>query len=156
LAERAAEIYSLLVPLVQATLIIPRACVAEVISFQAPSELPGAAFWCLGTVPWNDRAVPVVSFEGACGMGSAPASSGARIVVLHALAGILEGGQLAILSQGFPQQVRVSPEGVRADARRFHERVPVLCQIKMANVSPLVPDLERLEQMIAEETQNAM
>jgi chemosensory pili system protein ChpC len=151
-----ADIYSLLVPLVEGTLIIPRACVAEVIGFQAPSELPGAASWCIGTVLWNGRSVPLVSFEGACGMGDAPASHGTRIVVLHALGGLLEGGQMAILAQGFPQLVRVSPEGVRADPRRFHDRVPVLCQVKMANESPWIPDLERLEQMVAQETQNAM
>ena len=33
MTERVAEIYSLLVPLVDARLIIPRACVAEVIGF---------------------------------------------------------------------------------------------------------------------------
>ena len=36
MAERVAEIYSLLIPLVEAGCIIPRACVAEVIGFQAP------------------------------------------------------------------------------------------------------------------------
>jgi chemosensory pili system protein ChpC len=152
----AAEIYCLLVPVTGGTLIIPRACVAEVIGFQVPSELPGAASWCLGTVPWNGRAVPVVAFEELAGMGNAQAPAGARIVVLHALAGLLEGGQLGILAQGFPQQVRISAEGVRPDPRRFHDRVPVLCQIRMANESPLVPDIERLEQLVADETQNAL
>jgi chemosensory pili system protein ChpC len=150
----AAEIYSMLVPLAGGTLIIPRTCVAEVIGFQTPSEVPGAASWYLGTIPWNGRAVPVVSFEEACGMGAA--APGSHIVVLHALGGLIEGGQLGILSQGYPQLVRVGAEGVRADPRRFHERFPILCQIRMANSSPLVPDLERLEQMIADETQNAL
>jgi hypothetical protein len=30
--------------------------------------------------------------------------------------------------------------------------MPVLCQVRMLNETPLVPDLERLEAMIAEET----
>jgi chemosensory pili system protein ChpC len=156
MTEHASEIYSLLIPLIGGRLIIPRSCVAEVIGFQAPSELPGAAPWLIGTVLWNGRAVPLVSFEGACGQESAVASSRTRIVVLHALAGILDGGQFAILAQGFPQLVRVSAEGVRPDGRRFHELAPIVCQIKMANEAPLVPDLERLEEMIAEEARNAM
>ena len=38
MAERVAEIYSLLIPLVDSRLIVPRACVAEVIGFQVPTE----------------------------------------------------------------------------------------------------------------------
>ena len=34
----------------------------------------------------------------------------------------------------------------------FPERAPVLCQVRMVNETPLVPDLERLEEMIADET----
>ena len=42
MAERVNEIYSLLVPLVDGRLIIPRACVAEVVGFQTPAEMTGA------------------------------------------------------------------------------------------------------------------
>ena len=49
--------------------------------------------------------------------------------------------------------MRVSTDVVRPDnSRSFPERAPVLCQIRMLNETPLVPDLERLEEMIAEET----
>ncbi len=56
MAERVNEIYSLLVPLVDGRLIIPRACVAEVVGFQTPSEMTGAPPWYIGTVPWNGQA----------------------------------------------------------------------------------------------------
>ena len=42
MVERISEIYSLLVPLLDGRLIIPRSCVAEVVGFQQPSEMPGA------------------------------------------------------------------------------------------------------------------
>ena len=49
--------------------------------------------------------------------------------------------------------MRVSSEVVRPDnSRSFPERMPVLCQVRMLNETPLVPDLERLAQMVAEET----
>jgi hypothetical protein len=34
----------------------------------------------------------------------------------------------------------------------FPERSPIICQVRMVNEAPLVPDLERLEDMIADET----
>src|SRR5580698_8675678 len=146
MAERVTEIYSLLVPLVDGRLIIPRACVAEVVGFQTPSEMTGAPPWYIGTVP-------LVSFEGACGQMIPPASGRTRIVILHALGTRVDGGNFAIVSQGFPQLVRVSNDVVRPDnSRVFPDRAPVICQVRMINETPLVPDLERLEEMIAEET----
>ena len=48
--------------------------------------------------------------------------------------------------------VRVSSEVVRPDNRRvFRDRTPVICEIRMVNGAPMVPDLERLGEMIAGE-----
>ena len=153
MTERIAEVYSLLIPLADARMLVPRACVAEVIGYQTPAPMEGAPPWYLGLVNWNARSVPLVSFEGACGGAIPPPGARSRIVVFHALGGRLEAGYVAIVSQGFPQLVRVSSDVVRPDgSRSFPERTPVLCQVRMLNETPLVPDLERLEAMVAEET----
>jgi chemosensory pili system protein ChpC len=153
MAEALAEIYSLLVPLAGDRLLIPRSCVAEVIGFQPPSEMTGAPPWYLGLVTWNGRNLPLVSFEGCCGDDIPPASSRSRIVILHAVSPRIDAGFVALVSQGFPQLVRVSREIVAVDeSRNFPPRSPVICQISMLNESPLVPDLDRLEKMVAEET----
>ena len=65
----------------------------------------------------------------------------------------MAGGNFAVLTQGFPQLVRVEADVLQHDdSRSFGERSPVVCQVRMINESPLLPDLERLEQMISEET----
>ena len=151
MSERIAEVYSLLIPLADARLLVPRACVAEVIGYQTATPMDAAPTWYLGLVNWNARSLPLVSFEGACGLAIPPAGGRSRIVVFHALAGRAESGYIAIVSQGFPQLVRVSNDVVRPDhSRSFPERVPVVCQVRMLNETPLVPDLERLEAMIAD------
>lgn len=156
MAERVAEIYSLLIPLVDGRLIIPRACVAEVVGFQTPSEMTGAPPWYIGTITWNGRQVPLVSFEGACGQSIPAASGRSRVVIFHAIGTRLESGYFGLVSQGFPQLVRVGSDVVRPDnSRVFSERSPIVCQVRMVNETPWVPDLERLEDMIAEETRSA-
>ncbi len=156
MTERVAEIYSLLIPLVDGRLIIPRSCVAEVVGFQAPSEMAGAPPWYIGTLPWSGRHVPLVSFEGTCGQSIPPASGRSRIVVFHCIGTRVEAGFFGIVSQGFPQLVRVSSDVVRPDnSRVFSERSPIICQIRMVNETPWVPDLERLEDLIADETRAA-
>ena len=150
------EFYGLLVPLDEERLIVPRACVAEVIAFQEPAPMPGAPPWYAGTVQWNDRVVPVISFEGSLGRPIPEARGRTRIVVLHCLGTRLSGGYFGILTQGFPQLVRLNPDVVKPDpTRSFPERSPVLCSLRMVNEAPLVPDLEYLEAAIADETSAA-
>jgi chemosensory pili system protein ChpC len=152
--DRPAEIYGLMVPLDKERLLVPRGCVAEVVGYQAPQEMTGAPPWHLGVINWNGRKVPVISFEGCCGDNVAPPSQRSRVVILNAVSADLEGGHFAILSQGFPQLVRISPEFVKLDAsRQFDDSSPVVCQLQLLDETPLVPDMDRLEAMVAKETE---
>src|ERR1700733_5209842 len=147
------ELYSLLVPLAGEGPNVPRACVAEGNGHQAPPEKTNPPPWYAGLVRWGERSVPVVSFEGAFGASLPSVSSRTRIVIFHASSALLPGGYFGMLTQGFPQLVRVNADVIRPDpSRGFSERSPVICQVRMVNETPLIPDLERLEQMIAEET----
>src|SRR5271157_5748128 len=153
MSELRDELYSLLVPLAGERLIVPRACVAEVIGYQAPAEMTNAPPWYAGLVSWGGHSVPVVSFEGTFGQTLPSVSSRTRIVIFHASSGRLPTGYFRVMTQGFPQLVRVNANVVRPDpSRSFAERSPVVCQVRMVNETPLIPDLQRLEQMIAEET----
>ena len=146
------ELYCLLVPLAEDRLLLPRACVTEVINYQAPTPMDGAPPWYLGTIAWGGRRVPLVSFEATLGRALPRTSGRTRIVVMQGWSG-REPAHFAVLTQCFPQLVRVSPDVVHADdSRSFGERAPVIGQVRMINEYPLIPDFERLEEMIAEET----
>ena len=151
--ERVSEIYSLLVPLLEGRLIVPRSCVAEVVGYQLPTQALGVPPWYLGSLAWNGKQIPLVSFEGMSGAPLPPPSSRTRVVVFHALLGKLDCGAFGLLAQGFPQLVRISGDMLRADlAYARPERSPVLCRVRMLKDSPLVPDLEQMELMIVDET----
>ena len=116
MSAEAEELYSLLVPLWEDRLIVPRACVAEVVRFSAPEQQEGAHDWMLGTVMWNGRPLPVVSFEGALGKEVPVATGRTRVVVFYASTGKLKTGYFGILTQGFPQLVRVNLDVLMLDA----------------------------------------
>ncbi len=152
MSDESQELYSLLVPLAEDRLIVPRACVVEVVRFTQPDTEAGAHSWMLGNVSWNGRDLPVVSFEGALGKELPVATGRTRIVVFYATYGQLKSGYFGVLTQGFPQLVRVNKDVLQLDATDgWPETAPVLCRVKMINEFPLVPDLERLENMLAEE-----
>ena len=109
------ELYSLLVPLAQERLIVPRACVAEVVTWQAPEKMEGAPPWYLGTIHWSGRPVPVISFEAACGQSLPTPGTRTRIVIFVALSAARSpGGYFGVITQGFPQLVRVNDDVVKS------------------------------------------
>ncbi|MGB5625034.1 MAG: chemotaxis protein CheW [Woeseiaceae bacterium] len=156
MSAEAEELYSLLVPLSGDRLIVPRACVAEVVRFSEPQAEAGAHHWMLGNVNWNGRPLPVVSFEGALGNEVPVATGRTRIVVFYASTGQLKNGYFGVLTQGFPQLVRVNKEVLKLEAKDgWPDDAPVLCRVRMINEFPLIPDLERLEVMLAGESVQA-
>ena len=147
------ELYSLLVPLVDERLIIPRACVAEVVRYTAPDHREGSQNWMLGTINWNGRALPVVAFEGAIGKDIPAPTGRTRVVVFYASGGGLKTGYFGVITQGFPQLVRVNREVLKLESTEgWPDDAPVLCRVKMINEYPLVPHLDALENMIVQET----
>ena len=153
MSTEAEELYSLLVPLNDDRLIVPRACVAEVVRFTQPKQEDGAHNWMLGAVNWNGRELPVVSFEGTLGRDVPAITGRTRIVVFLASTEQLKSGYFGVLTQGFPQLVRVNRDVLKLEATDgWPDDAPVLCRVKMINEFPLIPDLEKLELMLARES----
>jgi len=146
------ELYSLLIPLKNERLLVPRMCVAEVIAFAdaARSRDDAAPDWYLGAVEWNNRRLPVVSFDSQRGEERKARRARTRVVVFHAITQELKGGFYGILTQGFPQLVRVNADVLGLETEQpLPEGLPALCRARMIHEYPLIPDVERLEKMIA-------
>ena len=147
------ELYSLLIPLKSERLLVPRMCVAEVIAFAdaARNRDDAAPDWYVGAIEWNNRRLPVVSFDGQRGEDRKSKRTRTRVVVFHAITQELKGGYYGILTQGFPQLVRVNGDVLGFDSEHpVPEGFPALCRARMIHEYPLVPDLERIERMLAE------
>lgn len=151
------ELYSLLVPLAEERLIVPRACVVEVVRFSQPRRSDGSPAWMLGMINWSGRELPLVSFEGAIGRDVPEGTGRARVVVFYASTDRVKSGYFGIVTQGFPQLVRVNRSVLKldSDGGEWPEGAPVLCRVRMINEYPLIPHLEKLEQMIAGESLQA-
>lgn len=153
----AEELYSLLVPLYQARLIVPRSCVAEVVRFTLPqgrgSKSPD---WFRGFVNWNNLQVPVVSIEELCDMPSIEPGGRTRIAVFNGLSDVLGGRVFGVLTEGFPQLVRVNRDVMKPhDEQPWPDGAPIICQIRMINEYPLIPDLAALEILVQEQVSAA-
>jgi len=147
--QRVEELYSLLVPLHQGRLIVPRACIAEVIRFSPPQERAEGPAWFRGFVRWNDLQVPVIRLEELCGLESVAPGGRTRLAIFNCLSDTLDVGVFGVLTEGFPQLVRVNRDVMEIhDEHAWPEDGPIICQIRMINEYPLIPDLEKLEVLI--------
>jgi chemosensory pili system protein ChpC len=150
------ELYSLLIPLRNERMLVPRMCVAEVIAFADTEkrEDADAPDWLLGTVDWNGRRVPVITLDAAPGPSegkSGRRGSRSRIVIFHALGQALKPAFYGVLTQGFPQLVRVNRDVLTLDTETPPPvGQPMLCRVRMIHEFPLIPDLEAIEQRIAD------
>lgn len=150
------ELYSLLIPLRNERILVPRMCVAEVIAFADTEKRddPDGPDWLLGSVDWNGRRVPVISLDDSGASDdtqSGRKGSRSRIVIFHALGESLKPAYYGVLTQGFPQLVRVNRDVLTLDDETpppFGQ--PILCRVRMIHEFPLIPDLEQIEQRLAD------
>jgi chemosensory pili system protein ChpC len=150
------ELYSLLIPLRNERILVPRMCVAEVIAFAETEKRKDddAPDWLIGTIEWNGRRVPVISLDQGGDETMEPTGrrgSRSRIVIFHQIGHALKSGYYGVLTQGFPQLVRVNRDVLTLDTDAPPPAdVPMLCRVRMIHEFPLVPDLERIEQRLAD------
>ncbi len=143
------ELYSLLIPLREERLIIPRSCVAEVVRYVPGPRAAADDSALRDSLIWRDRKVPVLSYEALLGARLPMVGGRTRVVVMNPLS-VADGcPPYGILAQGFPQMVRVNSEVVLPDDT-YHpaEGVPVICRISMLSEQALIPDLEMLEERL--------
>ena len=143
------EIYCQLIPLRQLRLIVPRSCLAEVVRYTPPEKPWPGPMWFRGFVSWTTLKIPVVSFEDLCAREAGEPGGRTRIAIFSAISGQIDSGYFGVLAEGFPQLVRINPEVIRLDERQsWPADGPVVCQIRMINEYPLIPDLERIETLL--------
>ena len=146
------ELYSLLIPLHDERLLVPRICIAEVIAFAETPQKPDGEHppWYVGDVEWNNRRIPVVSLDQGEHKPNPKRRSRRRVVVFHGLTDHLKGRYYGLLTQGFPQLVRVNKDVLSLDPEYVQDADrPILCRVRMIHEFPLIPDFDALEQMIA-------
>jgi chemosensory pili system protein ChpC len=147
----AEELYSLLIPLRSDRLVLPRVCVAEVVRYHMPADQEQQSGWFRGMIRWNNKAIPVVSFEMLCGQALSPISGRTRVVVVNPL-GTADCPHYGLLAEGFPQMVKVNREVVVLDTTyQAPPGAPIMCRISMLKEQALIPDLEAIEQRIGAE-----
>lgn len=144
------EIRCVLVPVGQLRLLLPNATVAEVITLPTPEPVEGAPEWLLGRIAWRGWRVPLLSFTKLAGAAEGDAELAVRVAVLKALGGNPKLPFVAVVTQGFPRLTTLNAELIIPT----HDGTPlppgIKAQVLVRDDIAVIPDLEGIEQELAQ------
>lgn len=152
MAELPREIRGLMIPVANGRLLLPNATVAEVITYSAPERAAAAPDWLLGLVGWRGWRVPLVSFPRLAGIGREDNFTQTKIAVLKALGGNPKLPFVALLTQGFPRLVTVTPDSLVPTDESGKRAVGVHSEVLVRDDPAIIPDLDAIEAFVAEAT----
>lgn len=155
---RQADIRGVTIAVTGGRLLLPNATIAEVITYSDPEPVPGAPGWLLGRIRWRGWKLPIVSFARLAGFSETEGERGSKVAVLKALSGNPRLPYFAMLTQGFPRLTTVSAHALLVDAEANADAsLPegVLSQVRLRDEAASIPDLTRIEQLIADALQQA-
>lgn len=129
-------------------LMLPNACIAEILSVADPEPIEGAPDWLLGRIRWRGWQVPLIAFSTLAGMGEHDASlRGQRVLVLKTLGGDARLPYFAMLTQGFPRLVTVSP-AMLVEQPDVQLGEGVAAAVRYQDEEALLPDMDSIEQRL--------
>ncbi len=148
------EIRSVFIPVGDTRLLLPNAVVAEIIDYRASAadhEL-GEHDWWRGMVPWRQHKLPLVAFDVLMG-GEFSRPRRARIVVCNALSDEALEDFIGIVSAGIPRMVLVNEAEIEVlPAEPGDEERAITARVRLHDQEALIPDMNRLEELVEEMT----
>jgi chemosensory pili system protein ChpC len=146
------DIRGVLIQVAGARLLLPNATIAEVLSYADPDPVENTPDWLLGRIRWRGWQLPLIAFSRLSGIAEESGGLGSKVIVLKALGGDSKAPYFALLTQGFPRLVTVSPDTVVADGGAADDAMPtgVQARVLLNQDDALLPDLEGIERMIGD------
>jgi chemosensory pili system protein ChpC len=131
-------------------LLVPMAAVAEIVQqvdCQRDDQQPS---WLQGWISWRTERIPLVSFESLVGDERTVLGDRAMALVLYR---ILPDGLsqfYALQIQNFPHLIRLADDGLLQQVPLAELPPCVLMMITVREQQALIPDLDKIEQLLAE------
>lgn len=141
----APEVRGVTIPLTGCRLLLPNACVSEVITYGPPQLIEDAPDWVLGTINWRGWRAPLVSFAQRAGIAEEEPISAAKVAILKAFSGVHTMPYVGLLAQGFPRLTTVTADDIRVESSAPEG---VLYSVVVDNERALVPDLDSIEDVV--------
>lgn len=142
------SIHCTFAPTGSTSIVLPTSTIAEITDYAPPAPLDGTPDWLLGQVEWEDWQVPVISY-GALIDGEDPesATGRSRIMVVKSLSNTARVPYIGVLLRQIPKLAKLDETDLEVIDQE-NESPSVHCMVKIAGHTAVVPDLDRLAQLV--------
>lgn len=103
----AGSVHALEVPTHTLPLLLPSACIAEVVPLATLTPISQSPPWVMGALNWRSQTVPVFSYDVLAGSEAHAPGPRARVIVLYPLPGRGSGDFIGLLADSEPQSREV-------------------------------------------------
>ena len=147
------DISCVLLPVGPLGLLLPSACVAEVLPWRRLGEVRDMPAWLLGSLAWRGQSIPVVRFETLNGAVESPPRPGRCIAVMNRCRPDSELAFYGIATDALPRMVQVGEED--AESERTHLGVAETAAVKLGAEHVRIPNLGYIEGLLEEQARRA-
>lgn len=137
-------VHALEIPTGAVTLLVPSACIAEVINVRDMVPLPGASDWVTGVIGWRSRPVPVIPFERLLNKPPSAPTARSKFIVFYPLPGCQPWEFFAIVSTGEPQPRTLDAADTPTDATDLPASRFIAMGLKLDRSVLAIPNFEAL------------
>lgn len=137
-------VHALELPTGALPLLLPSACIAEVLSPLPMTLVPGAPDWVLGVINWRSKPVSVVSVERLLGMSGTQPGPRAKMVVLYPLPGRKPWEFVAFMSVSEPQSRLIDAATAGDIATDIPEHPLIASALRLGRNAVAIPDFDAL------------
>lgn len=147
--KKVEEVYSLMIPIIDQSILLPNTTVAEIVPFGDVAYREQGPDWFIGSLHWHGYKVPLVSMDILNGGEDPQANKRSRVAVVHTINDNEDLPYIAIIVQGIPRLTHVTEPSISLleDAELG---MADKAKIQIGSISATIPDLDKLEGMIVE------
>jgi len=145
------ELPTFQIPLQKTSLLLPNACVAEIIPYEPLQRIQDTPDWFLGLLGWRGIGVPVISFEMlsvARASFSLISVASASLVVVRTINGTDELPYFSIVAQALPRLIRTSSD--QLFETQDQTEATELMKVRLGEEVAAIPNLESIEESLLE------
>lgn len=145
MALTSSEIRGVMIPVTGGRVLLPNASVAEVITLTDPESVADAPAWLLGRIPWRGWRLPLVAYSVLTGAVAEEGVVHARVAVIKAPGAHTRMPYLALLTQGFPRLVTITPDVLMPSGSSEEAPFGVRSEVMVRDEAAQIPDLQGIE-----------
>ena len=147
MAKEVKQVRGLLIPLQGIRLVLPDSIILQISTGTDISLFDDAPSWLLGTMTWQKRTIPVLSFEVASNQ-KYELMYNPRVLVLKSINNIEKMPFYALTLSGIPQPVHVSSENLSEVENASLSSSVILNEVLIDGEPTSIPNLDALEEML--------